>query len=81
MAAVVGLPMYDLPGLAEVHAAWWAGLARHLRAAGLAEVPTALSGLDTAALWSHPELLLAQTCGYPLTHGYAGQLRVVATPC
>lgn len=81
MTPVAGLPMYDLPGLADWHAAWWGGLARHLRAAGVDDVPTTLSRLDTPALWSHPRLLFAQACGYPLMHAYAGRLRILATPC
>ncbi len=30
--------------------------------------------------WRAPELLLSQTCGYPLTHDFASHLRLVATP-
>jgi ABC-type phosphate/phosphonate transport system substrate-binding protein len=30
--------------------------------------------------WTDPDLLLAQTCGYPLTHALAGRVRLVGTP-
>ncbi|MDX1711531.1 MAG: PhnD/SsuA/transferrin family substrate-binding protein [Rhodovibrionaceae bacterium] len=80
---VAALPMYDLPGLGEAHAMWWRGLARHLRAEGICEVPgrlaTAGAG-DPYRLWRDPGLLLSQTCGYPLVHFLNEQLRVVATP-
>jgi len=31
-------------------------------------------------LWGAPGLLFSQTCGYPLTHDWAGRLQLVATP-
>jgi ABC-type phosphate/phosphonate transport system substrate-binding protein len=74
--------MYDLPDVSVWQTAWWYGLARHFRAAGLPDVPRSLTRASCAAeIWGHPRLLFAQTCGYPLTHGLAGKLRVVATPC
>lgn len=82
MGAIAGLPMYDLPGVSVWQTAWWYGLARQFRAAGLADVPRSLTRASCAAdIWGHPRLLFAQTCGYPLTHGFVGKLRVVATPC
>ena len=35
---------------------------------------------DLPALWTHPELLLAQTCGYPWATRLRGQVRLVAAP-
>lgn len=79
---VAGLPMYDLAPVREWQDAWWAGVAGHLRAAGVPDAPDRLSReLSLDALWGHPRLVIAQTCGYPLTHAYAGRLKVVATPC
>ncbi|MGF1611135.1 MAG: phosphate/phosphite/phosphonate ABC transporter substrate-binding protein [Kiloniellales bacterium] len=78
---VASLPMYDLPELRPAAEDWWRGLARALRAAGLAGVPDALSWPDDLdAAWRAPDLLLSQTCGYPLMTAYAGVLQVVATP-
>jgi ABC-type phosphate/phosphonate transport system substrate-binding protein len=75
------LPMYDLPGLQAANDAWWAGLAAAFRDEGVAEVPDRLTrGGDIAALWSSPDLLFSQTCGYPLTHALAGRVILVATP-
>ncbi|GAB4394731.1 MAG: phosphate/phosphite/phosphonate ABC transporter substrate-binding protein [Kiloniellaceae bacterium] len=37
-------------------------------------------GSDAAALWTAPDLLFSQTCGYPLTHALAGKVCLVATP-
>ncbi len=75
------LPMYELPGLEAATDAWWAGLAAALRAEGVAEVPERLTrAADPAALWTAPDLLFSQTCGYPLTHDLAGKVTLLATP-
>lgn len=79
---IASLPMYDLPGLGAASDAWWAGLARALRRAGVDGVPAALHRDGPAEEhWAAPGLLFSQTCGYPLTHRFAGRLRPLATPC
>ncbi|MEX2648410.1 MAG: PhnD/SsuA/transferrin family substrate-binding protein [Alphaproteobacteria bacterium] len=78
-ASIVSLPMYDLPSLRWATEAWWAGIARALQAEGLAEVPDTLTvATSHDAPWRDPNLLLTQTCGYPLTHGFAAHLQPVA---
>lgn len=75
------LPMYDLPGLEAATDAWWAGLAAAFRAEGIRDVPARLTReADHAALWTAPDLLFSQSCGYPLTHALAGRVTLVATP-
>ncbi len=81
MERPAALPMYDLPEVRAATDAWWRGLAGHLRAKGLDGVPDALTRIEAEATWTAPDLLLAQTCGYPLTHDLAGRVRLVATPC
>jgi ABC-type phosphate/phosphonate transport system substrate-binding protein len=79
---IASLAMYDLPELRDATDALWQGLARGFRRAGIAEVPAALErGLPHREAWQRPDLLFAQTCGYPLTHALAGRVRLVATPC
>jgi hypothetical protein len=74
--------MYDPPELRPVVDAWWRGLANAFRAEGVPGVP---DGLDRALtfdmLWSAPDLLFAQACGFPLTGAWADRLQYVATPC
>jgi len=72
--------MYDLPAVRAATDEWWAGLARHFRAAGLAGAPDHLER-DPAPDWTDPELLFSQTCGYPLTHALAGRVQLLCTPC
>ena len=84
MAALASLPMYDLEPLQGATDAWWTGIAAALRRQGFADTPDGLTrgGAfdDRVVQWASPDLLLSQTCGYPLTHDFAGHLRLVATP-
>jgi ABC-type phosphate/phosphonate transport system substrate-binding protein len=76
-----GLPMYDLPEMRAAIDAFWAGLAGHLRATGIAGVPLRIEHpVDYATHWLAPDLLFSQTCGYPLRHRLRGRVRYVATP-
>ncbi len=73
--------MYDFPELQATHDTFWAGLRGHLQAAGLAQPPALLTrGMHHARIWSHPSLLLAQACEYPLAKSQAVPVRLVATP-
>jgi ABC-type phosphate/phosphonate transport system substrate-binding protein len=78
---IASLGMYDGAALQTANDTLWATIATHLRDAGVRNVPDRLDRehpLDR--IWSAPGLLLAQTCGYPLTTGWRGRLRYVATP-
>jgi len=78
----VALQMYDLPELKWATDALAAQLLVNLRRAGFPEVPYTLDRAgDYKAQWTDPELLLAQTCGYPLATFLRGQVRYLATPC
>ena len=75
------LPMYDLPELRQATDAGWTGLARAFAAEGLDEVPSNVErDIDLSEEWRDPGLLFSQTCGYPLTHAFAGIVQPVATP-
>ncbi|MFC3532231.1 phosphate/phosphite/phosphonate ABC transporter substrate-binding protein [Vogesella facilis] len=59
------LPMYPhaAPALAEL----WGALRQRLQAGGLAELPaTLMQPDDYLAHWRAPQLLLSQSCGYPV---------------
>ncbi len=57
------------------NAALWQCVAEHLNTTG---VPAHLAQpTDLLAHWLAPDLLLSQTCGYPLTHALAGQVQLV----
>jgi len=79
---IASLPMYDWPEVRKATDALWQGIACHLAANGFAGVPAALErGRERDEQWRSPDLLLSQTCGYPLTHALAGRVDLVATPC
>ena len=81
MTRVASLGMYDFPWLVDATDALWAELRASLRAAGTADVPERLDrSRPVRAIWRDPELLLGQTCGYPLLTELADAVRLVATP-
>ncbi len=58
--------------------AMWEGMAGHLRAAGVADLPSALTWPDDmAAHWLAPDLLLSQACGFPLVTVLDGRVQLV----
>jgi len=73
--------MYDLPELQAANDALWAAIVDRLRARNLFDVPDQLTrDVAPEALWTDPDLILAQTCGLPLATRLEGRVRVVATP-
>lgn len=77
---IAGLPMYDWPERRAETDALWARLRDALRAAGF-DAPDALTRTDDPRnLWLSDELLLGETCTYPLETILAGKVRYVATP-
>lgn len=80
--SVASLPMYDLPEIEAATNTWWRGLARAFRRESIADVPDELwRGANYRGLWTRRDLLLSQTCGYPLMHELRGKATLVATPC
>ena len=78
---IASLAMYDLPEAAGSTDRLWRCMAEELDAAGFARPPAARTREAPADALLSPDLLLGQTCGYPLTHALAGRVRYVATPC
>jgi ABC-type phosphate/phosphonate transport system substrate-binding protein len=77
----ISLPMYDLPCVANATDAWAAGLAKALAREGVDDAPESLTrGRSVAELWRAPDLLLSQTCGYPLITAFADDLSLLLTP-
>lgn len=80
--SLASLAMYSTPSaVGEATDLLWAYIRDGLRAAGLQQVP---DQLDKAVrhddAWLRPDLLLAQTCGYPYVRRLRGRVRLVATP-
>ncbi len=79
-AGVAALPMYDPPELHEANDALWASLRQRLEARGVAAPPGLSRMSELEALWSSPDLLIAQTCGYPFATRLRDRVRLVLTP-
>lgn len=76
------ISMYDIPERRPAIGAWWQGLTRHWQAAGLRDIPETayMPDTDLYELWLAPDLFIAQTCGFPLTHRLRGRVTLVGTP-
>jgi len=78
---LAALPMYDLTELQPANDALWHEVAAVLRARSIAAPSNLTRRQNLETLWTDPDLLLAQTCGYPLATSLAGRVTLVATPC
>lgn len=82
VSLLASLPMYDVPGTRAATDELWSWMAERLRREGLEEIPGSLAwDVDIQKMWLSPQLLLGQTCGFPLTHELWGKVRLVGTPC
>lgn len=73
---IAAWPMYDRPELHEANDRFWAEVAVHLERA-----PTHLTrDMDLWDIWQAPDLLMAQTCGYPFRARLHDKVTYVTTP-
>jgi ABC-type phosphate/phosphonate transport system substrate-binding protein len=79
---LASLAMYaSPPPLAEATATLWSFLSETLTQAEFDEVPPTLDdAVDYHQTWTRPDLLLAQTCGFPYVKHLRGKVKLVATP-
>ncbi|WP_426130591.1 phosphate/phosphite/phosphonate ABC transporter substrate-binding protein [Pararhizobium sp. PWRC1-1] len=79
---IASLAMYaSPPPLAEATAKLWDFLSQALKRTGLDEVPAKLDdAVDYHQAWTRPDLMLAQTCGFPYVKHLRGKVKLVATP-
>ena len=79
-SGIASLPMYDWPELRGATDAFWEAIRLRLDAKGIAAARYLSRDSCDAAYWASPDLLLGQTCGYPLATRLKGKVRYVATP-
>lgn len=80
MTLVAALPMYDWPERRAETDARWSALSDALRAEGFSAPDDLSRADDPMALWLSPDLLIGETCTYPLVTALDGKVRYVATP-
>ncbi len=79
-AGPAALPMYDWPEVRGATDRLWVALREALRAEGVA-APDALDRERAAeALWTHPRLVLAQTCGLPFVRELESRVTLLGAP-
>jgi ABC-type phosphate/phosphonate transport system substrate-binding protein len=72
----ISFPMY--PSNAAFEQVFWLGLKKWLHHFGVSHTPQELSHpLDLHEHWAAPDVLLSQTCGYPLVTELEGKVRIV----
>jgi ABC-type phosphate/phosphonate transport system substrate-binding protein len=77
MTWIAALPMYNVtPALAAIWREWLADVLNGIEL----ECRIVTPDDDLQALWRHPDLLISQTCGYPLMHGLSECVQLIATP-
>jgi ABC-type phosphate/phosphonate transport system substrate-binding protein len=80
MSWLATLPMYDWPETCAETDARWAVLREALRGEGF-DPPERLSRPhDPFDAWTAPDLLIGETCTFPLATSLSGKVRYVATP-
>ena len=77
---IASLPMYDWPEQRDATDAFWEAVRVRLEAEGLHPAKYLSRDGNDAAHWTSPDLLLGQTCGYPLATSLKDKVRYVATP-
>jgi len=75
---IASLPMYFAP--AEAVQSFWSAVASLMQRAVKADLPEQITWpQDYDAHWLLPDLLLSQTCGYPLTTRLKGKVQLVGS--
>ena len=77
---IAALAMYDWPEASWANDALWAYLSRFLSGRGIDAPAELLRERHYHEAWRSPDLLLAQTCGYPYAVQLRGAVQLVATP-
>jgi ABC-type phosphate/phosphonate transport system substrate-binding protein len=80
MRPIAGLPMYDFPEVRLLTDDLWHAIAARLKAGGIKAPDNLIRPADLMEFWRSPDLLLGQTCGYPLTRYLGDAVQLVATP-
>ncbi len=78
---VISYPMYNLPEMQQSLHAWWLAVQTRLKSQGIEapEMITEPEG-DLFKHWLRKDLLLSQTCGFPLVSHLQSQVKLIGTP-
>lgn len=76
---IATLPMYDWPEHRAANDALWAAMRDALSSAGFDAPAKLIRNEPLEPLWTAQDLLIAETCSWPLATSLAGRVRYVAT--
>ncbi|MCY0096527.1 phosphate/phosphite/phosphonate ABC transporter substrate-binding protein [Hoeflea ulvae] len=80
MSGAASLPMYDWPEIRDATDTLWTAIREQLLQRGI-DAPVQLQRpADPEPLWTAPDLLLSQTCGYPYANRLRGRVMLLGTP-
>ncbi len=77
---IAALPMYDLAPVRAATDTLWFGLAVELRQRGIDAPHQLARDSSLNEIWCSPNLLLAQTCGYPFATSLRDRVSLVGVP-
>lgn len=77
---IAALPMYDWPETEGMNDMLWARLSAEITASQINAPLKLTRGMSLQSLWLSPDLLLAQTCSYPLQTVLKNKVHYIATP-
>ncbi|MBL4646796.1 MAG: PhnD/SsuA/transferrin family substrate-binding protein [Rhizobiales bacterium] len=77
---IASLPMYDWQGVRGYYDDLWQGLAAHLIADGFAAPDKLTRQGAVHDIWTSPDLLVGQTCGYPYWKHLRDKVQILGTP-
>ena len=77
----VSYPMYELPEMQVSLGKWWSAICQRLEQQGI-NAPESLSDPegDLFEYWLRPDLLLSQTCGFPLVSQLKSNVKLIGSP-
>ena len=78
---IASYPMYNLPSMQQGIADWWQSIAQQLAQTGIClDFQRSIIEKDLYQHWLNPNLLISQTCGYPLTTVLKNKVKLIGTP-
>ena len=77
---IASLMMYQRPQLVEAHDLFWSLIRKHLAGAGVDSPQTLSQDAEEFFVWTHPDLILSQTCGMPYRTWLHDKVQLVGTP-
>ncbi|MHA1553404.1 MAG: phosphate/phosphite/phosphonate ABC transporter substrate-binding protein [Alphaproteobacteria bacterium] len=79
--SIACFPWYELPETRSAQDDLWSIMAQYLRQQGMRDIPERLTrGPAIPGVFTDPQLLIGQCCGYDLIYGFASNVHPVATP-